>query len=74
MEANTVIANVRSNSNGTWDTVYGTGLAPGAKFYLGHNRIGEISVGAGFLFGNSYSDGDKTAMYYRFGISFGKQF
>ena len=73
-EANTVLANVRSNSNGTWDTVYGMGLAPGAKFSLGKYWIGEISLGSGFLFGNSYSEGGKTAMYYRFGISFGKQF
>ena len=71
---NTVIANIRSNSNGTWDTVYGMGLAPGAKFSLGKNWFGEISLGAGLLFGNSYSEGEKTAMYYRFGISFGKQF
>jgi len=74
IEANTVIANVRSNSNGTWDTVYGMGLAPGAKFSLGKNWIGEITLGAGFLFGNSYSEGEKTAMYYRLGISFGKKF
>jgi len=72
--ANTVIANIRSNSNGTWDTVYGMGLTPGAKFFLGNNWIGEISLGAGFLFGNSHSEREKTAMYYRLGISFGKQF
>jgi hypothetical protein len=74
IEANTVLANVRSNSNGTWDTVYGMGLAPGAKFSFGKNWIGEISLGAGFLFGNSYSESGKTAMYYRLGISIGKQF
>ena len=74
IEVNTVLANIRSNSNGTWDTVYGMGLAPGAKFFLGNNWLGEISLGAGFLFGNSYSEGDKTAVYYVCRISFGKQF
>jgi len=73
IEANTVLANVMSNSNGNWDTVYGMGLAPGAKFSLKNNWTGEISLGGGFLFGYSYSLGN-PAMYFICRISFGKRF
>ena len=73
IEANTVLVNIMSNSSGSWDTVYGMGLAPGAKFSLKHNWTGEFSLDAGFLFGYSYSSGN-PAMYFLFRISFGIQF
>jgi len=73
IEANTVLANIRSNSNGSWDTIYGIGLASGAKFSLKHNFTVETSLGAGFLFGYSYSS-ENPAMYFLFRISFGIQF
>ena len=73
IEANTVLANVMHDSLSSWDIVYGMGLAPGAKFFLRNNWTVEIDLGAGFLFGYSYSLGD-PAMYFFCTISFGKQF
>ena len=73
IEANTVLASVAPDSGRNWDTVYGMGLAPGAKFSLKHNLTVETSLGAGFLFGYSYSSGN-PAMYCLFRISFGIQF
>ena len=71
IEANTVLANIPDYSS--WDAFYGIGLAPGAKFSLKNNWTGEISLGAGFLFGDSYSFGN-PAMYFLCRISFGIRF
>ena len=73
IEANTVLASVAPDFGRNWDTVYGIGLAPGAKFSLKHHWTGETSLGAGFLFGSSYAS-ENPAMYFLFRISFGIRF